>query len=274
MDSSADRYGEQKPVRAEVTLQQDVPLTGTWLEDLAGRDAVVTIIAPDGSRFTVNGKDIDGYTFEKSYSLHYTLTPYDNVSEEDRGVVGAATCYWLSFESPFAFPVTVDILLDPYGVHQNATLYEQAPNLPLQKLQTVMLDKRGYVSFRLAVINATTKYLLAMNVPDVPTHEVVVPEDKDDVVDFAPVSDRYTITAVRGFLGMTMQEFTNVVLIVGGSFVGVVLLVVLFIIIRSKRKAKIAAIRAEVFGESGEQPAEETPKKENKLKQWLSSKKK
>lgn len=263
-------YGEQPPVHAQVTLQTDLPLTGDWLKDLSGRDAVVTITAPDGSRFTINGKDIDGYSFEKSYSLRYTLTPYTDLTEEERRIVGTATCYWLSFESAFTFPVMVEVLLDPYGVHQKATLFEQVPNLPLQKLQTVMLDTRGYVSFRLAVINTTTRYLLAMNVADVVNSEVVQPSDKDNVEEFAPISDRYTITDVRGFLGLTMAEFTTLVLTVVGIFVGVVLLAVLIIVIRSKRKAKIAAIRAEVFGEessektdgedSAEEPAEQTDK--------------
>lgn len=241
-------YGEQGPVRAEITLPTDVPLSGEWLEGLAGRDVAVTITSPEGSRFTIQGKDIAGYSFEKNYSLHYTLTPCDNLSEEEKRIVGPAVCYWLSFRSAFAFPMTVEVLLDPYAVHQNATVYEKVPDVVLQKLQTARVDTRGYAAFRLAVINTTTNYLVAMNVADIPTGEIVAPKEDDKVVEFGPLSDRYTITDIRGFLGLTMSEFTTLVLVVGGIFVGIVLLIVVIIMVMGKRKAKIAAIRAEVFG--------------------------
>lgn len=255
-DSFASDYGEQEAVRTEITLQSDLPLMGDWLSQLAGRDVVVTIVSPDGSRFTTNGKDIAGYTFEKSYSLGYTLTPAYDLSEAGKNVVGSATCYWLSFHSAFAFPVTVEVLLDPYAVHQIATIYEQIPNESLLKLQTAMLDSRGYAAFRMAVVNQTTRYLLALNVAGTPNHEVVRPEG-EDVIDFAPLDDRYSFSEVRGFLGLTMGEFTNVMLIAGGAFLAVVLLVVAVIVILGKRKAKIAAIRAEVMGEKTPADSEE-----------------
>ena len=248
-DSFAINYGEQAAVRTEITLQNDTTLTGEWLSQLAGRDVVVTVVSPDGSRFIISGKDIVGYTFEKSYSLRYTLDPVDALSETEKNVVGSAMCYWLSFESAFAFPITVEVRLDPYAVHQITTVYEQIPNDVLQKLQTAMVDRYGYAAFRLGVVNKTTRYLLAMNVADTPTGEVVRP-DEEDVVDFAPLEDRYSFPEVRGFLGMTMSEFTNLMLTIGGAFVGVVLIAVAVIIILGKRKAKIAAIRAEVMGET------------------------
>ena len=240
-------YGEQKPVRAEVTLKTDMPLTGEWLENLSGQNAVVSITTLDGSRFTIDGEAIVGYTFEKKYTLGYTLTPCNKLSKKEAGVVGNATCYWLSFHSAFNFPVTVEILLDSYAVHQYATLYEKVGNDVLQKLQSARIDQKGYVAFRLATINKTTRYLLAMNVPDTATGEVMAPNDRDNVEEFLPLSEQYTITDVRGWFGLTMKEFTRFVLIGGGIFLGAVILFVLFFIILSKRKAKIAAIRAEVL---------------------------
>ena len=241
-------YGEQKPVRAEITLKTDVPLTGAWLEDLSGRDAVVTITTPDGSRFTIDGAAIAGYTFEKKYTLGYTLTPCEKLSDAQARVVGTATCYWLSFHSAFAFPITVEIFLDPYAVSQNATLYEKVRGDVLQKLQSARIDQDGYVAFRLATINKTTRYLLAMNVAGTSKGEVLIPNDQDGVEEFLPLSERYTISDARGWFGLTMKEFTRLMLIGGGIFLGVVILLVLFFVIRSKRKAKIAAIRAEVLG--------------------------
>lgn len=243
-------YGEQDSVRAEVTLQVDTPLTGAWLETLAGCDAVVTILATDGSRFIIDGKAIAGYSFEKSYGLGYTITPCEDLTEIDTNVVGAASCYWLTFRSAFAFPVTVELLLDPYAVHQHVTLYEKVRDAAPNKLQTARLSGAGYASFRLAVINTTTRYLLAMNVASTSTDEVLVPGDREDVEEFLPLSERYTITDIRGWRGLTMKEFTNRMLIIGGVVVALIAVLVVAFILISKRKAKIAAIRAEVMGES------------------------
>ena len=242
-------YGEQSAVRAEVTLQADLPLTGAWLETLVGRDAVVTILAPDGSRFIIDGKALVGYTFEKSYDLGCTITPCEGLTETDKNVVGAAACYWLSFRSAFAFPVTVELLLDPYAAHQHVTLYEKVRENAPDKLQTARLSSAGYAAFRLAVINKTTRYLLAMNVAGTSTGEVLAPGDQEGVEEFLPLSERYTITDVRGWRGLTMKEFTNRLLIAVGVLVAVVAVLVVVFVIISKRKAKIAAIRAEVMGE-------------------------
>lgn len=257
-DSFATQYGEQGPVRTEITLLSDLSLTGEWLSQLAGQDVVVTIVSPDGSRFIISGMDIVGYSFEKRYDLRYTLTVADTLSEAQKNVVGSAVCYWMSFDSAFAFPITVQVLLDPYAVHQNVTIYEQIPDKSLQKLQTAMLDAQGYVAFHLGMGNKTTRYLLAVNVAGTPSDEVVHPGE-EDVIDFAPLSDRYSFSDVRGLLGLTMGEFTNLMLIVGGAFVVVVLVVVMAIVVIGKRKEKIAAIRAEVMGEtaSNEKETEE-----------------
>jgi hypothetical protein len=247
--SFESNYGEQAPVQAQVTLQNNkLPLSGAWLNDLAGRDVIVTVTVPDGSRFTINGTHIAGYEFEESYRLSYSLKPETNPAEDIRNVVGTATCYWLSFDSAFAFPITVDVLLDPYAINQNATLYEKVPNANLLKLQSVRVDESGYVSFRLRNINTSTRYLLAVNVAGTPPHEILVPDQVPGVEDFVPLDEKYAFSEPRGFFGMTMGEFTRLVLTVVGVFVGVVLVLALFLIINSKRKAKIAAIRAEVMG--------------------------
>lgn len=257
-------YGDHGSVQAQVTLNSNVPVTGEWLKDLAGRDVTVTVTTPDGSRFTINGSHIVGYEFEKSYDLTYTLTPDSNPSEDIRGVVGSATCYWLTFASAFTFPVTVQVLVDPYATNQSATLFEQIPDATLLKMQSTRVDAAGYVAFRLAVINATTRYLLAVNVADTPQNEVLIPDSHPEVEDFVSVLDQYATTDIRGWKGMTMKEFTRLMLIVVGSFVGVVLLLTLFFVIRSKRKAKLAAIRAKVMGTDVLEEYD-TPKKEKKL---------
>lgn len=254
-------YGDKGSVQAQVTLENDLPLTGEWLKDLAGRDVTVTVTTPDGSCFTINGAHIEGYEFEEEYHLTYTLTPDSDPSQEVRNVVGSASCYWLSFTSAFTFPITAQVLVDPYATNQPATLFEQIPKGTLLKMQSTRVDDEGFVAFRLAVINTTTRYLLAVNVADTPQNEVLLPDYADGVEDFVSVLDKYATTDIRGWKGMTMQDFTRMMLIIGGSFVGVILLLTLFFVIRSKRKAKLAAIRAKVMGTDALDEYD-TPKKE------------
>lgn len=261
-------HGEQGPIRAEVILNKDLTVSGSWLEDLVGRDAIVTVVTPNGSRFSFNGNHIGGYDFEDSYDLSYTLQPCLNLSDKHREVVGSAVCYWLQFHSAFTFPVTVEVFLDPYAANQYATLYERIPEGDLIKLNSAMIDEEGFVGFPVAVINKTTRYLLAMNSPTVHRDEVWVPdsmvEDANGLQDVVPLSERYAITEPRGFMGMTMKEFTLFIIKIAAAFLGVVLALVLFFVIRSKRKAKMARIRAEVMGTDAEEEYdsdETTPKR-------------
>ena len=264
-------HGEQGPVRAEVVLYENLPLSGEWLKDLSGRDAIVTILNPDGSRFSVNGEHISGYEFEESYNLGYTLLPYKDVSDDHRQVVSSAVCYWLYFKSDFAFPVTVEVFLDPYAATQYATLYECIPDNSLVKLNSAMIDEEGFVGFPVAVINKATRYLLAMNVATVHREEVIVPDSMVNVnnplKDVVPLSERYAMSEPRGFMGMTMQEFTSMIITIVSVFVGVILVVVLALIIIGKRRAKMARIRAEVMGSDAleEYDAKNTVKKRAKF---------
>ncbi len=264
-------HGEQKPVRAEVVLYDNLTVSGSWLKDLTGRDAIVTIVTPNGSRFSINGQHIGGYEFEDSYDLSYTLVPYKEVSAAHRNVVGSSVCYWLSFHSAFNFPVTVEVFLDPYAANQHATLYECVPEDELVKLKSAMIDREGYVGFPMAVINVSTRYLLAMNVSTVHRDEVQVPdsmvEDGNTVEAVVPLNDQYAFSEPRGFGGMTMKEFTGMIVKIVGVFLGVVLVCVLFFVIRSKRKAKLARIRAEVMGTDVlmEYGTEESDKKRKKF---------
>lgn len=244
-------YGDQSPVDVQITLQQSSTLSGDWLSQMAGHDAVITITTPDGSRWTFDCQSLVGQKFEKSYHLSYSLLRYENPTDAHRLVVGSAPCYWLSFYNAVNFPVTVEVFLDPLAARQNATLYESVDD-GLEKLQAAMIDRGGYVSFRLAVINTATRYLVAMNVSGTNSGDVIVPDsmfdNPDDLEEFLPLDERYSISEPRGFMGMTMKEFTALVLKVAGAFAAVLVVCALFFVIRGKRKAKIAAIRAKVMG--------------------------
>ena len=266
-------YGEQSPVDVQITLQQNSPLSGDWLSQMAGHNAIVTITTPDGSRWSFDCEHLAEKKFEKSYNLTYSLIRYENLSDTHRLMVGAASCWWLYFNSVVNFPVTVEIFLDPLASGQDATLYENVKNEGLNKLQAAMIDYEGYVSFTLGNINTAVRYLLAMNVSGTSAEEVVILDsmmgNRDDLIDLVPLDERYTLTEPRGLLGMTMKEFTRLTLTVVGIFACVVGALVLFFVINGKRKAKIAAIRAQVMGTdaleeyNAAQKEKKSPKKRN-----------
>ena len=254
-------YGEQSPVDVQISLPHSNSVSGDWLSQMAGHNATVTITTPDGSRWSFDCEHLLGRDFEKNYDLSYSLERYANPSDAHRLVVGSSTCYWLTFSSAVSFPVTVEVLLDPLAARQNVTLYECLRNDTLTKLQAVMIDTDGFAFFTLGNVNSTIRYMLALNVSGTSSNDVLVPdsmmENPDDLKDLVPLDERYTLTEPRGLLGMTMSEFTTLVLTVVGVFVAIVLLVTLTIIILGKRKAKIAAIRAEVMGEKTPTDSEE-----------------
>lgn len=112
----------------------------------------------------------------------------------------------------------------------------------LQKLQTVVVGQDGTAAFRMGNVNKGKRYVLALNVNGVTPDQVLLPDDlagdyggQED--EFIPITQQYIITDVRGFLGMTMKEFTIVLCCGIGGLVLVIAVVALALSIISKRRA-------------------------------------
>ena len=242
------QHEQQSPVRVEIMLLEDGILSGQWLESMHGRNVIVTVITSNGSRWSIDCRLLKGLTFKKKYDLTYTLTAYDKVSKGHQETLGTAASYWLNFAERIDFPITVDVYIDVSASRQNATLYEKDGVKNLTKLQSVMVDEEGVASFYLTNVNKGERYIVALNVGDSSYDNPPIPESmKDayggDVGEFVPFSDRYIVSEVRGFLGMTMKDFTVVVAIVAAALILLIVIGVVIITLINRQRAFNRALR-------------------------------
>ncbi len=228
------------PLEVNATLLHGSVILGKTLESFAGKDIVLKLCTPNGSRWSIDCLRLKGYKFKKSYDLEYKLTLYKKVSQKHAEVLGTAVSYWLKFADKINFPVTVELYIDSTASRQTATIFENVFSDGLQKLQSVMVDADGTACFKMGNINKGKRYVTALNVSGVTADEVILPQTQfggeDWLDDYVPVTEQYTITEVRGFMGMTMKQFTTVLLcsLVGLAFV--VFVVILIINLLGKKR--------------------------------------
>ena len=116
----------------------------------------------------------------------------------------------------------------------------------LKKLQSIKVSESGIASFRMANINEGTQYIVALNVVGIAPDEVLLPDDiapeYAQPEEYVPITDQYIITDVRGFLGLTMGQFTTIVLWVVGGFVFVVVAIGAVVWFAGKKKGADAVL--------------------------------
>lgn len=235
------KHDAAAPLTAQVLLMEKAVIRGETLKALAGKDVTLKVRTPGGSRWSIDCSLLKGRAFKKSYDMTYTLTRYEAPSEAHKKVIGAAVSYWLSFAAEIDFPATVEVYIDPTAARQTATVYENVWAKGLQKLQSVLVGEDGVASYRMANVNKGKRYAVALNVSGVSVSEAIIPDDLmseyGNLENYVPVTEQYVITDVRGFMGMTMKDFTVVLACgVGGLalIIGVVMLVLALV---SKKRA-------------------------------------
>ena len=176
--------------------------------------------------------------------MSYTLALYEKPAKSDKKVIGEATAYWLSFADKIDFPCAVEVYMDVSLSRQIATLYENSWIKGLQKLQSVMVDESGTAFYRMANINKGKRYVVALNVSGITADEATIPDDFADeyggLENYVPVTEQYVITDVRGFLGLTMKEFTSILLWGFGGLIVLVIVVGIILSSASKKKTEFA----------------------------------
>lgn len=235
-----EQIGSDVTLTANVMILEDSLLYGKVLENLAGKKITLYIRTPSGSNWSIDCSMLKGYTFKKSYNMEYTLTRYENPSKSHKNVLGSAVSYWLSFEDRFEFPTTVELYIDPTAARQVASLYEKPFLAELERLQSVTVGTDGVAPYRMANINSGRRYIVALNVSGISSDEVIIynqtPNEDDWLENYVPVTEQYKITEVRGFLGMTMKQFTWAV--VGGIAVLALIIFIIALIVNMQGKRK------------------------------------
>ncbi len=231
--------GGTVPIVADTTLLYGSVIYGSTLKALAGKDVVLRLRTPNGSCWSIDCSMLKGRSFKKSYDLEYVLSRYEKPSEKHLSTVGGAVCYWLDFAGKIDFPATVEPYIDSTAVTQTATIYE-ASRKSLKLLQSVMIGSDGVSRFYMGNVNKGKNYVIALNVSGISAETVIRPEntpDADWLENYVPVTEQYVITDVRGFMGLTMKQFTGILIGVGVGLGFVVFVIILVVSLMGKRKA-------------------------------------
>lgn len=229
------------PMVANISLLHGSIIYGKTLESLVGKDLVLKLCTPNGSRWSIDCSQLRGYEFKKSYDLEYITELYEDISKAHKKVFGEVSCFWIDFADRIDFPATIELYIDMNASRQSATLYEKAVGNKLQLIQSVMVAEDGFAYYKMGNINKGKRYIAALNVANISAESIVRPENSADEGDwlenYVPVTEQYKITDVRGFMGLTMKEFTKALIfgIIGIAFV--VFVVVLAINFMAKKKA-------------------------------------
>lgn len=236
-----DETDKQVPMTVSVSILDGSLLYGKTLQALAGKQIVLNLRTPNGSCWSIDCSLLRGYQFSKSYDMEYTLTRYENPSAADKRVIGEAVSYRLAFADKINFPSTVQLYIDPTATQQVASLYEKAFMSDLKRLQSVTVGDDGVAPYCIGNVNKGARYVVALNVSGITTEDVILspqtPADEEWLENYVPVTDQYIITDVRGFMGMTMKQFTITVVCVVCALALVVFIVALVINMMGKKKA-------------------------------------
>lgn len=227
------RHGNKPTV--DVYVQADTPIPDGALDKLVDRNVVVNIhtdenvdwqvIMGDQSQTSLQGTQDFAVTVEKNTSNTYT------------SVIGQTESYTVqlgktTYNSTVLFPLGTDT------ARKVATLYAVDDN-GLRKLSSVIVDDDGKAAFSVAGTEQG-KYVLALDVKDVPKEEVRVPQklaSEYDITYGATLMDaygnQYVLTGRVNKLGFGVGTLT---LIVVGVLLGSAVLVGVVMVIWNKQK--------------------------------------
>lgn len=231
--------GGTLPILADTTLLYGSVIYGSTLKALAGKDVILRLRTPNGSCWSIDCSMLAGRSFGKSYDLEYVLSRYEKPSKNHLSTVGGAACYWLDFADKIDFPATVEPYIDSTAVNQTATIYE-ASRKSLKLLQSVMIGSDGVSRFYMGNVNAGKNYVIGLNVSGISAESIIRPENTpgaDWLENYVPVTEQYVITDVRGFMGLTMKQFTGILVGAGAGLGFVVFIIILVVSLMGKRKA-------------------------------------
>ena len=200
-------------VSVNVNEKQDIP--GETIDSLSGKDVNITIDMNDGSTVKIDCGRLDGKEeHPENYTLTHTLTENTSPTKAQTKTIGDAKSYLLSFEGDASFDFSPKVFIGKDSAGSTATLYQNVPGKGLELLQSAKIDKNGYATFYLKSIKASTEYVIALNVGAVSVKDAIIaPDDAADYGDLVEYGEiEYVTTGVRMFMGLSIFQFTFVIL--------------------------------------------------------------
>ncbi len=222
-------------VSVNVNDKQDIP--GETIGSLSGKDVNITIDMNDGSTVKIDCERLDKKEeHPENYTLTYTLTGNTEPTKAHKKAFGDAASYLLSFAGDAKFDFSPKIFIGKSAAGSTATLYQNVPGKGLELLQSVKVDKNGYATYYLQSIKASTEYVLALNVATVSADDAIIsPDDALDYGELVQLEEiEYVTTGVRMFMGLSIFQFTFVILGVT-AFLFIAVGIIMGIIYRRKK---------------------------------------
>lgn len=219
------------------SVEMTIYLTGTesidseFIDSMAGRNVVITIMTENGSIWKINGSDIASGSESAGFSLVYELSEGSaELSEE----LGTAVSFVLRFNAPAEVNAEVLIRIGPAYARQNATLFQRDGEL--KRLQSVVVDTNGYAHFYLASVTEETEYYIAMNLPDA-EQEAIIPENMLAEYGNPEYTEpiKYEITGRSSSWGMNLGQVMG---ILAAVMVTVIVVVGVTMFVLNKRKLR------------------------------------
>ena len=227
---------ETTPIKVDIVLTDTDTVNGDKLKDLAGKDVSLEITNKNGSVSGIDCSTLEKDKISGNVNLSYEVKENTVPTESEKKTIGDSESYKVSFNGDVGFRFSPKISLSGNHAGKTATLYE-TNGKDLRRIQTVIVDKSGVATFFLASVKKGTDYTVAIGVAG---------EDKNAIIPDSMASDfggnikpyekiEYEITGLNTFMGLSIGQFTWIVV---GLLVLIVAVVgvVMFMFFKAKKK--------------------------------------
>ena len=227
---------ETTPIKADIVLTDTDTVNGDKLKDLAGKNVSLEITNKNGSVSGIDCSTLEKDKISGNVNLSYEVKENTAPTESEKKTIGDSESYKVSFNGDVGFKFSPKISLSENHAGKTATLYE-TNGKDLRRIQTVIVDKSGVATFFLASAKKGTDYTVAIDVAG---------EDKNAIIPDNMASEyggnikpyeqiEYEITGLNTFMGLSIGQFTWVVV---GFLVLIVAVVgvIMFMFFKAKKK--------------------------------------
>jgi len=236
LSDTLGKYADVSSVDIHTYLQNTNEVSATDLNRFAGKDVEITIHTPQGSIWRVNGKDLRDAKLKDKYRLSYTLTPLEELTQQQQAVIGLGKAYILVFDDSIDFNIELELTV---GQPRNIASFLVMENSDAYTLkQRVVIDPKGIAHFYLGAVDAQVPYLIGINIPDITSSkdpsDAIVPESMYNEYPPVEIIDaKYLNAQIQSTMGITGWQLA---LILGGVLLAAA--AVVFFVMRALSKRK------------------------------------
>lgn len=235
-----DQYSlTKKSTGTVITVYTDESMSvgEEFLKEMAGRDAILEIVAPSGNVWRIDCTEIKPKDVTGPTDYNYTVSEAPKESSES---LGTDDCYEVDFEESSSVKSEILIQLPESSKGKNAYLYQVEDDGSHTRLQASAVDNNANAHFFLSNVEKNTKYIIGLNVPGESTDDVIITSELAAVYGAIQRLEKieYVSTGVRNINGLTLGNL--MLIVIGGLvFISIIVGVVMFFIYRSKQLKRV-----------------------------------